>query len=51
LKKRIAGLRLDYDWYLLAPARLVKGYSVILNKFGKVGPIPEGMSTPVALRA
>ena len=45
------GYRITYDWYLLAPARLVKGYSLILNKFGKVGPIPEGMSTPVALKS
>ena len=51
LEKADRGLRLSYDWYLLAPARLVKGYSVILNKFGKVGPIPEGMSTPVALKS
>jgi hypothetical protein len=45
------GLRLNYDWYLLAPARLVKGYSLILNKFGKAGPIPEGMSAQVALKS
>ena len=45
------GYRITYDRYLLAAARLVKGYSLILNKFGKVGPIPEGMSTPVALKS
>ena len=51
LEKADRGLRLGYDWYLLAPARLVKAYSIILNYFGKVGPIPEGMSTPVALKS
>jgi hypothetical protein len=38
-------------WYLLAPARLAKAYSVILNRFGKVGPVPEGMSAEVALKS
>jgi Permuted papain-like amidase enzyme, YaeF/YiiX, C92 family len=51
LEKADRGLRLNYDWYLLAPARLVKGYSLILNKFGKVGPVPEGMSAQVALKS
>lgn len=45
------GYRISYDWYLLAPARLVKGYSLILNKFGEVGPVPEGMSAQVALKS
>jgi len=45
------GYRITYDWYLLAPARLVKAYSVIMNKFGKVGPVPEGMSAQVALKS
>jgi hypothetical protein len=29
---------------------LAKAYSVVLNWFGKVGPIPEGMSAATALR-
>jgi hypothetical protein len=41
---------LSYKWYLLPLARLVKAYSVILNTFGKAGPIPEGMSATAALR-
>jgi hypothetical protein len=28
----------------------VKAYSVVLNLFGKEGPIPEGMETTAALR-
>ena len=51
LESADGGYRITYDWYLLAPARLVKGYSLILNKFGKVGPIPEGMSAQVALKS
>ena len=30
--------------------RLTKAWSVVLNWFGKVGPIPEGMSATTALR-
>jgi len=44
------GDRLGYPWYQLAPARLAKAYSWILARFGKTGPIPEGMSTAAALR-
>jgi hypothetical protein len=51
LEQADRGYRLIYDWYLLAPARLAKAYSVILNSFGKVGPIPEGMSAEVALKS
>ncbi len=45
------GERLAYPWYLLAPARILKAYCVVLNQFGGVGPIPEGMSVPAALRS
>ena len=44
------GDELSYKWYLLPIARLVKAYSVILNVFGKAGPVPEGMSATAALR-
>ncbi|MEP7325663.1 MAG: YiiX/YebB-like N1pC/P60 family cysteine hydrolase [Gemmatimonadota bacterium] len=44
------GDRLTYPWYQLAPARLAKAYSWILGRFGRIGPIPEGMSTAAALR-
>jgi hypothetical protein len=45
-----AGDEIGYQWYLLPFARLVKGYSMALNRFGKAGPIPEGMSATTALR-
>jgi hypothetical protein len=45
-----AGEVLHYDWYRLPAARLAKGYSWILNRFGGAGPIPEGMSARSALR-
>jgi hypothetical protein len=45
-----AGDRLGYDWYLLPPARLAKAWSVILNWFGRVGNVPEGMNADAALR-
>ncbi len=35
---------------MLAPTRLVKAYSAVLNLLGKVGPVPEGMEAAAALR-
>lgn len=40
-----------FKWWRLPFARLAKAYSVVLNWFGKIGPVPEGMSATVALRA
>ena len=45
------GDELRYPWYLLPLSRIAKGYSVVLNLFGKPGPIPEGMSATAALRS
>jgi hypothetical protein len=45
-----AGERLAHRWYLLPPARLAKAWSVMRNRFGAVGPVPEGMSATTALR-
>jgi hypothetical protein len=45
------GEKLDYNVRRLPFARLAKAWSVMLNWFGKVGPIPEGMSATTALRA
>jgi Permuted papain-like amidase enzyme, YaeF/YiiX, C92 family len=45
-----AGEPLSYNWLLLPVARVMKGYSLLLNVFGKVGPVPEGMSATAALR-
>ena len=36
--------------YMLPFARIVKGYSLLLNLFGSVGPVPEGMSATAGLR-
>lgn len=44
------GEKLGYNIWLLPTARLAKAWSVLLNRFGKVGPIPEGMSATTALR-
>ncbi len=44
------GERLRYDWYMLPIARVVKAYSFMLNVFGIIGPIPEGMTATTALK-
>ena len=44
------GEELPYRWYLLPLMRLAKAYSAVLNQFGKVGPVPEGMSAATSLR-
>ncbi len=51
LEEAQEGAPLDYSYAKLPLARLAKVYSVVLNAFGKVGPVPEGMSPVVALRA
>jgi hypothetical protein len=45
-----AGDRLGYAWYLLPFGRLAKFYSTVLNWFGGIGPVPEGMDAATALR-
>ena len=45
-----AGETLSYDWLALPVARLMKGYSVLLNLFGREGPVPEGMNATAGLR-
>ena len=44
------GDRLIAHWYLLPIARVAKGYSVLLNWVGAVGPVPEGMFALSALK-
>lgn len=42
---------LRYSMPMLPIGRLAKAYSAVLNAMGKEGPVPEGMSATVALRA
>jgi hypothetical protein len=44
------GENLRYVWYRLPLARIAKAYSAALNAFGKIGPVPEGMSATAGLR-
>ncbi|HDL02524.1 MAG TPA: hypothetical protein ENH25_00160, partial [candidate division Zixibacteria bacterium] len=44
------GDQLDYDWYMLPTARIARLYSMVLNLFGGIGPIPEGMNATAALQ-
>lgn len=44
------GMDVGYDYLKLPVARVMKAYSVVLNLFGAVGPIPEGMSATTGLR-
>jgi hypothetical protein len=45
-----SGDALEFDWYALPVARLLKGYSWIRARSGGVGKIPEGMAPSAALR-
>jgi hypothetical protein len=44
------GDELSIPWYALPLARLAKAMSWTMERFGRVGPIPEGMSAAAALR-
>jgi len=44
------GDEIPAPWWKLAPVRLAKGYSALVNLFGGVGPVPEGMDATAALR-
>jgi hypothetical protein len=44
------GVPLDFHRWKLPAVRLAKVWSVLLNQFGGVGPVPEGMSATTALR-
>ena len=50
LEEAEAGQPLTYSSIMLPIARLVKGFSNIMNMFGWVGPIPQGMTTMAAMR-
>src|SRR5262249_9097853 len=45
------GRPLSYNWLALPFARVAKAWSLVLNWFGRTGPIPEGMNAATALRA
>ena len=44
-----AGRNLDAPWYRLPLVRLAKGYSWIMVKLGRHGPVPEGMPASSAV--
>jgi hypothetical protein len=44
------GNALEFDWYTLPVARVLKGYSWVRGQLGGVGTIPEGMAPSAALR-
>lgn len=44
------GDALGYPWYQLPLVRILKGWSVVRNLGGGIGPVPEGMSARAALR-
>ncbi len=50
LEAAAAGQPLAYNAWLLPLSRLAKAWSALLNLFGKIGPVPEGMSATSALR-
>jgi hypothetical protein len=50
LERAEGGEQLGYNRWLLPTVQLTKVYSVVLNWFGGVGPVPEGMSATTALR-
>ncbi len=50
LEKANAGEEIDYNIWQLPLVRIIKGYCMIKNLFGKIGMIPEGMSATRALK-
>jgi len=51
LEQAEKGAEFSYARYLLPVVRGAKAYSMLKNAFSGVGPVPEGMSATVALRA
>ncbi len=49
-EKANAGMPIRYNPFMLPVARLIKGWSLLQNLFGKAGKIPEGMSATQALK-
>ena len=45
------GDEIEYNHFLLPVVRVLKGYSVVKNWFGGIGPVPEGMSATQAIKS
>ena len=50
LEKANKGATIDYNIWQLPVVRIIKGYCIVKNMFGKIGMIPEGMSATKALK-
>lgn len=50
LEKANGGATITYNSWQLPLVRIIKGYCIVKNLFGKVGMIPEGMSATKALK-
>ena len=50
LEKANKGATIDYNIWQLPIVRVIKGYCILKNRFGKIGMIPEGMSATKALK-
>jgi hypothetical protein len=50
LEKANKGATIDYNIWQLPIVRVIKGYCIVKNMFGKIGMIPEGMSATKALK-
>jgi hypothetical protein len=50
LEKANKGATIDYSLWQLPIVRIIKGYCIVKNMFGKIGMIPEGMSATKALK-
>ena len=50
LEQANKGVMVGYDHWKLPFVRMVKGYCIVKNWFGKPGIIPEGMSATTALK-
>lgn len=50
LEKANKGEKIEYNIWQLPVVRILKGYCMIKNRFGKIGMIPEGMSATKALK-
>lgn len=50
LEKANKGEQIGYDWWKLPLVRVLKGYCMLQNLFGRTGMIPEGMNATQALK-